>query len=160
MELGTTFVILCSYSFIWPCFLRIDVSTTSYIPLSFVIWLSSLPHSTTTGQHNSFFLSFFHVLYLKHSKYRILKHSIYWAHQLFFHFFLILNFFSKLVFILFFFNFQTLFLTVCLFFTTFFCLCFFPPANVAIPTELLSRVLITFCCFYQPIQNQCPFHFH
>ena len=46
------------------------------------------------------------------------------------------------------------------FFSTFFFLCRLPPANVAIPRRLVSGLLNTFCCFYQPRQNQTQFYFH
>ena len=55
---------------------------------------------------------------------------------------------------------QTFFLMVCLFFTIFFCLCLFPPAEVAFPMRLLSCLLNAFCCFFQLMQHQSQFHIH
>ena len=74
-----------------------------------------------------------------------------------------LNFFLNLVFMLFSFNFQTFllqFVYSLLLSSTFYCLCQLPPADVATPWGLLTRILKTFCCFHQPIQNKSQFNFH
>ena len=63
---------------------------------------------------------------------------------------------------LFSFNFQTLLIVYSFFtiFSTLFCLCLLPLADVAIPRGWLSHLLNAFYCFYPPIQNHSQFHFH